>query len=314
MTSRPTGTARIAARRSPAASARPRAASVGGASRCSWLRLDRRQASGGRQAAARKRRPDNRPMFDALTGWPLITAPAFYAVAVPAVLLMGLGKSGFLSGFGALGTPMLALVVPVPQAAAIMLPLLLVMDATGLQQLWHERDRTLLRRLMPAGLLGIVVGTVLFDLLPSKTVAGIVGALTLLFVAQRLLFPPRADHPPAPGWAAFGLATASGFTSFVAHAGSPPLNVYLLPLRLPPITFAATSAVFFAAINLAKWGPYAWLGLIDRTNLVTSLLLAPLAPLGVWLGVFLARRIRSQWFYRVAYTGMFLTGAKLLWD
>jgi uncharacterized membrane protein YfcA len=110
------------------------------------------------------------------------------------------------------------------------------------------------------------------------------------------------------------LAATSGFTSFVAHAGGPPLNAYLLPLRLEPLAYAGTAAVFFAAINLAKWLPYAWLGLIDRTNLATSLVLLPIAPLGVWLGVYLARRIASTWFYRVAYTGMFLTGVKLLWD
>jgi uncharacterized protein len=253
-------------------------------------------------------------MPDYLAGWPIITNPWFYALAVPAVLLMGLGKSGFLSGFGALATPLLSLAVPVPQAAAIMLPLLLVMDATGLQQLWRERDRVLLRRLLPAGLLGVVVGTLLFGLLPAQAVAGLVGALTLAFLAQRLLFPPRADAPPPPRWAAFGLATTSGFTSFVVHAGSPPLNVYLLPLRLRPITYAATTAVFFAAVNLAKWLPYAWLGLIDRANMATSVLLMPLAPLGVWMGVWLARRIEPRWFYAVAYTGMFATGVKLLWD
>ena len=88
----------------------------------------------------------------------------------------------------------------------------------------------------------------------------------------------------------------------------------MLPLRLKPIHYAATSAVFFAAINLAKWLPYAWLGLIDRTNMATSVLLMPLAPLGVWLGIFLARRIDARWFYLIAYCGMFFTGAKLLWD
>lgn len=249
-----------------------------------------------------------------LASWPLIHDPWFYAVAVPAVLLMGLGKSGFLSGFGALGTPLLSLVVPVPQAAAIMLPLLLVMDATGIQQLWRDRDRVLLRELLPAGLLGVAIGALLFGVLSTRAVAGLVGGLTLLFLAQRLLFPPRADAPRLPRWAAFGLATTSGFTSFVVHAGSPPLNVYLLPLRLPPIRFAATSSVFFAAVNLAKWLPYAGLGLIDRTNMVNALLLLPLAPVGVWLGVWLARRVRPQWFYAIAYTGMFFTGAKLLWD
>ena len=253
-------------------------------------------------------------MADWAASWPLIHDPWFYAVAVPAVLLMGLGKSGFLSGFGALATPLLSLMVPVPQAAAIMLPVLLVMDLTGLQQLWRERDPALLRQLLPAGLLGVGVGALLFGVLSTRAVSGLVGALTLLFLAQRLLVPPRADRQQLPGWAAQGLAVTSGFTSFVVHAGSPPLNVYLLPLRMKPITFAATSAVFFAAINLAKWLPYAWLGLIDRANLGTSVLLMPLAPLGVWLGVWLTRRIQARWFYVVAYSGMFLTGAKLLWD
>ena len=245
---------------------------------------------------------------------PFIAEPAFYFIAVPAVLLMGLSKSGFLSGFGSLATPVLALVVPVPQAAAIMLPLLLVMDATGLQQLWRERDRVLLWLLVPAGLLGTLLGTVLFGVLSAKTVAAVVGGLTLLFLAQRLAFAPRADAPAAPRWLGRMLAVASGFTSFVAHAGSPPINAYMLPLRLPAITYAATMAVFFATINLSKWLPYAFLGLLDARNLSTAVLLLPLAPVGVGLGVWLARRIDARWFYRIAYSGMFFTGVKLLWD
>jgi uncharacterized membrane protein YfcA len=128
------------------------------------------------------------------------------------------------------------------------------------------------------------------------------------------LFPPRADAPPPSRHWGFALGIASGFTSFVAHAGSPPISAYVLPLRLPPLRFAATMAVFFAVVNLSKWIPYAWLGLIDLRNMTTSLMLMPLAPVGVWLGVWLMRRIPSTWFYRVAYSGMALTGAKLLWD
>lgn len=253
-------------------------------------------------------------MSDWLAALPFVTKPAFYVIAVPAVLLMGLSKSGFLSGFGSLVVPLLALAIPVPQAAAIMLPLLFVMDGVGLQQLWHERDRALLRLLLPAGLLGTGVGTVLFGVLSTKMVAAIVGGLTLLFLAQRLAFPPHVDAPPPPKPLGFVLGVASGFTSFVAHAGGPPISAYVLPLRLPPLTFTATMAVFFATVNLSKWIPYAWLGLIDLRNMATSLLLLPLAPLGVWLGVWLTRRIRPTWFYRLAYSGMFLAGTKLLWD
>ncbi|HSM22514.1 MAG TPA: sulfite exporter TauE/SafE family protein, partial [Rubrivivax sp.] len=155
---------------------------------------------------------------------PFVTDPWFYAVAVPAVLLMGLSKSGFASGFGSLATPMMALTIPVPQAAAIMLPLLMVMDATGLQQLWRERDPALVRLLVPFGLLGIVVGTLLFGVLSAKAVAALVGAMTLAFLAQGLLFPPRRDAAPATPWVGHACATVAGFTSFVAHAGGPPIS------------------------------------------------------------------------------------------
>ncbi len=244
----------------------------------------------------------------------VITDPWFYAAAVPAVLLMGLSKSGFASGFGSLAVPIMALSIPVPQAAAIMLPLLMIMDGAGLQKLWRDRDPAMLRQLLPAGLIGTLVGTLLFGRFTPAMLAGVVGALTLLFLAQRLLFPPRTDAPAPRRAVGFACAVASGFTSFVAHAGSPPINAYLLPLRMPPLAYAGTMAVFFAAINASKWIPYAWLGLIDLRNMETALVLAPLAPIGVWLGVYLTRHIRPDWFYRLAYTGMFLTGVKLLWD
>ncbi|KQU64534.1 MULTISPECIES: sulfite exporter TauE/SafE family protein [unclassified Rhizobacter] len=244
----------------------------------------------------------------------MITDPWFYAAAIPAVLLMGLSKSGFGAGFGSLATPLMALSITVPQAAAIMLPLLLVMDAVGVKALFQQRDKALIRLLIPAGLLGTVLGTLSFGLLQPKTVAGIVGGLTLLFLAQRLLFPPRADAPPPPRWLGFGLGIASGFTSFVAHAGAPPVSAYVLPLRLPPMIFTATMATFFAVVNLSKWIPYAFLGLIDLRNLGTSLVLMPFAPVGVWIGIRLAKRIQPTLFYRLVYVGMFLTGAKLLYD
>lgn len=244
----------------------------------------------------------------------MITDLWFYAAAIPAALLIGLSKSGFASGFGALAVPLLALTVPVPQAAAILLPLLVASDLVGLTALVRQRDKALIRLLLPAGLLGVLVGTLLFGVLSAQTVAAVVGALTLAFLATRLVFPPRADAPPPPRWLGFVLGTTSGFTSFVAHAGSPPVAFYVLPLRLPPVVYAGTMAVFFAAVNMAKWVPYAWLGLIDRRNMLTALVLVPVAIAGVGLGVWLVRRISPVYFYRILHVGMGLTGVKLLWD
>ncbi|MFN3885392.1 MAG: sulfite exporter TauE/SafE family protein [Aquabacterium sp.] len=240
--------------------------------------------------------------------------PVFWLVAVCAVLLMGLSKSGFASGFGAMATPMLALVVPVPEAAAIMLPLLLVMDITSVQQLWRHRDSAQLRLLLPAGLLGTLLGMGLFKAVPAHVLAGVVGVLTLLFLAQRALVRSPSTARPPSAWFGRAMGVASGFTSFIAHTGSPPLNAYLLPTRPSPLAFAATSAVFFGAVNLAKWMPYFWLGLLNTERLLTSMMLVPLAPLGVWLGVRLSQRISPRAFFWLVYSGMLVTGLKLIWD
>ena len=243
-----------------------------------------------------------------------ITDPYFYLVSVPAVLLLGISKSGFGAGFGSLAVPLMALAVTVPQAAAILMPVLLLMALLGIAALRKDFDRALLKFLLPFGLLGTLIGALLFKLLAANIVAGIVGLFTLLFLAQRLLFPPRADSAPPPRWLGGVLTTAAGFTSFVAHAGGPPIAAYVLPLKLQPIVFAATLSWFFFFINLSKWIPYAWLGLLDWRNLATSIVLLPLAPVGVWVGVRMARRIDPQLFYRLIYLGLLLTGTKLVWD
>jgi uncharacterized membrane protein YfcA len=245
---------------------------------------------------------------------PFITDWHFYAASIPAVILLGISKSGFGVGFGSLAVPIMALAVTVPQAAAILMPILLVMDMMGLAAFRGKWDKSLLRFMLPLGLLGTAIGTLLFKVLDERLVAGIVGVFTLTFLAQRLLFPPKADSPPPPRWLGGILTTASGFTSFVAHAGGPAVNAYVIPLRLAPLTFAATMSVFFTVMNLAKWVPYGWLGLLDMRNMLTSVALLPFAPIGVLLGVRIARYIQPELFYRLVYLGMLLTGCKLVYD
>lgn len=253
-------------------------------------------------------------MTDFFTHLPFITDWHFYAVAVPAVLLLGLSKSGFGAGFGSLAVPLIALAVPVPQAAAILMPLLLVMDIQGIAAFRGDFDKKLLRFLLPCGLVGILMGYLLFKVLDAHLVAGIVGAVTLLFLAQRLLFPPKAGTPPIRPAVGAVLTVLSGFTSFVAHAGGPPIQAYVLPMRLKPVVFTATMSYFFFIINLSKWLPYALLGLLDLRNAATSLVLLPLAPIGVTIGIRIARVIQPTLFYRLVVVGMFLTGLKLLSD
>ena len=209
---------------------------------------------------------------------------------------------------------MMAMAVTVPQAAAIMLPVLLIIDVLGLAAFRKEFDRTLFKFIVPFALVGSLIGMLMFKLLPANVVAAVVGSFTLLFLAQRLVFPPRSDSPPPPKWVGALLSVTSGFTSFIAHAGGPPINAYVIPLRLSPLVFTATMAFVFFVINLSKWIPYAWLGLLDLRNRATSIALLPFAPVGVFIGVRLARTMKPMLFYRILYCGMFLSGCKLLWD
>jgi uncharacterized membrane protein YfcA len=188
------------------------------------------------------------------------------------------------------------------------------MDLLGIAAFRKDFDKALLLFLLPFGVLGIVIGALLFKFLDAHTVAAVVGGFTLLFLAQRLVFPPHKDSAPPPRWLGALLTTTSGFTSFIAHAGGPPINAYVIPLKLSPVQFTATMAYFFFVVNLCKWIPYGILGLLDTRNMLTSLVLLPVAPIGVWVGVRMARRISPQMFYRFVYVGMFLTGVKLLWD
>jgi uncharacterized membrane protein YfcA len=244
----------------------------------------------------------------------LIAEPAFWAVAIPAAMLVGIGRAGIAGGLGMLSVPLLALWMPVPQAAAIVLPLLTVGDLFGLAALIRERDRALLRLLLPAGLAGTVVGWLLFGVLTPKMVAGCVGVMTLLFLLQRAWARGGAAPRVVPPWFTALAGVVSGVTSFDAHAGGPPVAAALLPMRLPPAVFAATTTVFFTVLNASKWIPYAALGLIDAPNMLSAAVLAPFAALGVWLGVNLLRRLPAVWFYRLVTAGLLVTGLKLTWD
>ena len=64
--------------------------------------------------------------------------------------------------------------------------------------------------------------------------------------------------------------------------------------------------------NYVKLIPYAWLGQLSADNLLTSLVLSPLAPIGIKLGRLLLESINTVVFYRIVYALLLITGLKLV--
>ena len=242
----------------------------------------------------------------------MLSDPLFYAVSVPAVLLYGVAKGGFGGAVAVLSVPMMALVMSPTQAAAILLPILVVMDAQVVKTYWGVFDKRALVLLLPPAMFGIALGYLSADVMSDDWMRVLVGLIAVLFGLQQLLgLSGKAgrEHNAVSASVFGGLA---GFTSFSIHAGGPPVTMYLLPKGLSPLTYAGTAGIFFAVVNLVKLLPYYSLGLFDANNLLYSLVLVPLAPLGVMLGHWLVKRSEPGFYYRVISFFLVVVGVKLL--
>ncbi len=242
---------------------------------------------------------------------------AFYPVAIFAILLTGMAKGGFGAGSGGLAVPLMSIFVAPPEAAGIMLPILCAMDLFSVHAYRGRWSREHLRALLPGGLIGIVFGALAFGALPVNVIRLLIGLIAMLFALNSwFAFTARiASRMARPGRVAGAVwGAVSGFTSTLAHAGGPPFAVYMLPQRIDKTVLVGTSALFFLVVNYVKLGPYALLGQLNAANLTIALIFAPLAPLGIWLGVWLHKRVSEAAFYHVSYTLLLVTGMKLIWD
>lgn len=244
-----------------------------------------------------------------------ISDPLFYAVAIPAVLLTGISKGGFGSIFGGIAVPLMSLAISPLQAAAVMLPVLCLIDLVGFRVYYRKWDMSNLKIMVPGALIGVVIGTLTFGMFKESDIRVLVGTIAVAFTLNNW-FGVTAKLGPAPKSAAKGTfwSGVSGFTSFIAHAGGPPAMVYLLPQRLDKSTHVATANLYFMILNAVKLVPYVWLGQFSSANLSTSLVLAPLVPAGVWIGLWLQDRVSLVWFYRITQGFMFLTGLHLIYQ
>jgi len=242
---------------------------------------------------------------------------AFFALAIPAVIFAGISKGGFGSGAAFASSSILALVFPPAIAIGVMLPLLMLMDAGAIKAFWRKWDWHLSKLVMIGAVPGVALGAALYQVANPDVFRFMLGFISLAFVAWQLAnefgWVTNNKRPMSSrGGVIAGLT--GGFTSFISHAGGPPVAVYLLSHPVSKTTYQASTVLIFTFINIAKFVPYTVLGIFSKQTMLADVYLAPFALIGVWLGVKAHYLIPEKAFFRLTYVLLTLTGSKLIWD
>ena len=244
----------------------------------------------------------------------MITDWHFYLAAIPAVMLQGMAKGGF-SGVGGLSLPLLCLVISPVQAVAIQLPILIAQDVVSIWAYRRNLDKTNFFYCLPGTMIGIAIGAVMATSVTPSAVQLVVGLIAASFVLMSLPRKGRVETPTQPALAKATLwSTIGGFTSFIANAGGPPIQVYLMPQKLAPAVFAGTMSVLFGIVNWVKIGVFFALDQLSTPNLSTSAALLPVAVAATFLGVYMVRRLSGAKFYPIIRGLTFMVGLKLIYD
>lgn len=222
----------------------------------------------------------------------------FILIVIIAAFLIGLSKGGLGGPVPvSLTTPLLSIVMPVSHAVSLALPLLLIADAFALWAYWRLWDMRYVRLMLPAAVVGVLMGVLLLATLPDDILRRVLGIFTLGVIGYKLAsdrirtinYEPRDWHGYLTGW-------ASGFASALANTGAPPFTAYMLLQRVSPVSFIGTATLFFAIVNALKLPGVIQAGLLDFTRFGQIIWVIPLIPIGVWIGRQIVQRFNPRLF------------------
>lgn len=246
-----------------------------------------------------------------LDGW-------VFGVAALGAFLAGLSKGGFGGSLGFAGSAILVMVVEPAVALALMLPVLMAIDVAAVRAFWGQWHRPSAVAVLTGAVPGLALGATLFYVVSADGIRVLIGLVAVGFplfrvaLARGWIAPRPQGFDRRKGWIA---GAGVGFTSFVAHAGGPPLAVFLLGQGgIGKTEYHATSVIVFWVVNALKAAIYTFMGLFTLSLLGWSAALIPFALIGAVAGVRAHRVIPERAFFAVAYTALVLTGLKLLWD
>jgi uncharacterized membrane protein YfcA len=208
----------------------------------------------------------------------------------------------------------MSLAMPPAQVVGLLLPMLMFADVFAVISYWKRWKVRLVLLLLPGGVAGVLIGTLFIRNAPTATLRDVLGIIVLVFTLYKVFEAPLLKRLPyrSHDWHGLLMGAVAGFASTLAHAGGPPVAIYLLMQGLGPVEFNATTVLFFTILNWIKVPFYASAGLFDFQRLAQIVWLLPIIPLGVFAGRWMAGRINRVWFERIIVAALFATAIMLL--
>ena len=239
----------------------------------------------------------------------------FFISVVPAIILYGIAKSGLGGSTSLISVPLMTVVMPLNQALAVILPILIFSDIVAVYRFRREFDFSTLKLIVPFAALGIIIGSFTFKYFSEDLLKLIVGIMGFLFAGHYFLFKKEKKIPAKKNFLKGAIfSSIAGFSSFCVHAGGTPTSIYLLPLRLKKEIYVGTRIIFFTFVNLIKLPLYIYLSMMNFDTLYQSALLLPLAITGIFIGYKLLKIIDENLFYNIIYALILVSSTKLLID
>jgi uncharacterized membrane protein YfcA len=230
---------------------------------------------------------------------PLPDLPWLALAAIPLIVLLAytvFGATGF--GSSLIGVPLLAHLLPLTFAV----PFITLLDAgaTTTQgiRLWRHTSWSVFRRLLPAMLVGIAIGTTLLVALPQAPLLLALGIFVSSYGVYMLL--GRRKLRTVPDWLAYPIGLLAGIISVAFGAGGPIYMVFLSARIHDKSVLRATSSLIATVSVWIRCVVYAAAGLLLHPPLLTTaLLMIPVMILGLVIGNRLHHALTGSGFMRL---------------
>ena len=239
----------------------------------------------------------------------------FFITVIPAIILYGIAKSGLGGSMTLISIPLMTIVMPLKEALGIVLPILIFSDFIATYKYRKEFDLSTLKLMVPFAAIGVVIGSLTFSYFSEELLKFIIGLMGFLFAGHYFFLKKNKEAKSEKNFLKGGIcSTISGFTSFCVHAGGTPVSIYLLPLRLKKEIYVGTRIIFFTFMNLIKLPFYINLSMTNFVTFKQSVVLFPVAFIGILIGYKLLKIIDEKLFYNVLYALILVSSTKLIFD